>query len=541
MMQQNFYRRVRLIRYLFLFLYAVILFRLFQLQVDQKYFLAQKAQQQYRQMISIPASRGIIYDRQGKKLVFNDKTWDLCMIPAQKKIDAMTKKYLEMEHPALYARAQVDRWEHFFWVERQVSESKKNQILQEAPVLVAFPSSRRFYPYEHCNHVLGFVNIDGDGGSGIEFSCNEALKGVDGSIVGFAHAKKKRQFFETFSDTMPIPGTDIVLTIDESLQRIVYEAVAEKVEALHAQEGAALVVNPATGEILAMVSYPNFSPHHLTTESLMCTHNISVESSFEAGSVIKAFLALAALAEEVVTADTEIDCEGRKARIGGMIVQYPATMGPVMGVVPFSRVIQKSNNIGVAKVAMQLSTKLYDHYKKIGLGSKTEIQLPAEQAGFLRSPDTWTESSPVALSFGYEVSVTLLQLARAFAMIAAGGLIKNITLIKKEESSEAKRIYESEIIDALKTILEPIGALYGIPGYKVYGKTGTARLLKEGVYSSENHMYTFAGIVEKADYQRVIITMIKEPKGVSHLFSSQITAPLFKTILQRMVVIEKVV
>jgi cell division protein FtsI (penicillin-binding protein 3) len=538
MMQENFYLRVRFVWYLFLFLYAIILLRLFQLQVDQKYFLAQKAQQQYQQVLAIPASRGIIYDRHGKKLVFNDQTWDICLIPAQKKIDGVTKKYLEIEYPALYTKAKADQWEHFFWVERQVSEIKKNQMLSIGKAFVAFPSSRRLYPYPHCNHLLGFVTIDGDGGSGIELSCNEALKGINGSIVGFAHAKKKRQFFETFSDVMPIPGKDIIVTIDESLQRIAYEAVVEKVEALHAQEGAALIMDPTTGEVLAMVSYPNFLPHQISAESLSQMHNIPVESAFEAGSVLKTFLALAALAEGVVTVDTEIDCEGRQAMIGGMLVQYPATMGPEMGIASFSKVIQKSNNIGVAKVAMHLSTKLYDHYKKIGFGSKTKLQLPAEQAGFLRSPDKWTESSPVALSFGYEVSVTLLQLARAFSMIASGGLIKNPTVIKQEVLNEAVKIYEPDVIDALKTILEPIGALYGIPGYTVYGKTGTARLLKDGVYSSEHHLYMFAGIVEKDIYKRVIITMVKEPKEVSHLFASQITAPLFKTIVQRMVVVE---
>lgn len=530
-LQQERNRRLKQVSGLFCFFLCLILVRLFQLQVDQKFFLAKKAMQQYIHSERVMPMRGVFYDRQGKPLVFNEGCWDVAFIPF-KNTDQRTKAFLTQ-----FFDTKKD--EHsFIWIKRGIQTQEKDALVLQAPGLTVFPSFRRTYLYPHCNHLLGFVDIDNNGLAGLELSCNSVLKGEEGFLKGFKNGKNKGAFFEHLQEKKVIDGESVLLTIDESLQRILYETLVAKISELEALQGAAILLDPTSGQVLSMVSYPNFDPMHLSKESLEAAHNIPVEAAFEAGSVCKVFLALAGLDEKVVTPDTEIDCQGRQAKIGGILVQHPASLGSAMGIVPFSQVIQKSNNIGVAKVGFELGSRLYDQYKKMGLGQKTMIELPAEQAGTLRPPKKWSVPTPVALSFGYEVSVTLLQIAQVFSMIANDGCVVPPTLLSTHQKKEPKRIYDAALIQDLKGILEPIGKLCKVEGYRIFGKTGTARLIKEGEYSNKHHLYTFAGIVEKDQYKRVLVTMIKEPKN-PHLLAAQVTAPLFKEMVERIVLVDQ--
>ncbi|MBL4587840.1 penicillin-binding protein 2 [Candidatus Babeliales bacterium] len=526
--------RIKILMYTVFLLYGVIFFRLFQLQVDQKYFLAEKAQKQHHDVEVIRPVRGIFHDRNKKPLVFNQKSWDIALIPAQKKIDEKSKKQLFEKYPEIAKKLSAEKWGSFCWLERQASSDKKELIEHVIPAVVSFVSSKRYYPYEHSAHLLGFTNIDGKGLAGLELLYSTTLAGKTGKKVSMRQGKKSKK---TFNETVVKPclsGESILLTIDERLQSVAYQVLSEKVDEVQAEYGSVMIVDPTSGEVLSMVSYPSFDQHQVKKEDLEKSINRATNVSWEVGSVIKGLLALAALDEELVTPDSLIDCSCTTTKLGGITVKHTRNMGKI----PFGEVIQKSNNIGVAKVGLQLHGRLYDHYKKLGLGAKTALSFPGQDAGYLRSPDHWSRPTPVVLSFGYEVSVTVAQLAQAFSIIANNGVKVPITLLMSDSSGKNEQLYRDSIVQDTKDILERVGRRFGLPGYRVMGKTGTARLIKDGAYSSQHHIYTFGGIVEKGDYKRVIITMVKEPEKKG-LLAAQITAPLFRVIAERMVAIEQ--
>lgn len=514
--------------------YALISYRLFRLQIDQDGFLADKAAQQYQTLLTIPAARGPIYDRTGKtQLVFNEEVLSACFIPRQAKQDKATLKILKTDYPKSHQLLVASSWSNFVWLERHLAPDRANQLQSLAADITLLPESRRVYPYAHCNHLVGFTDIDTVGVAGFERHFNTELSGAPGKARVHKDARRKGCYFGQEIIKEPNNGAAIRLSVDERLQRVAYHAVKERVDDMKAQCGSAVIMDPDNGEVLAMVSYPGFDAHAVTSTGIALSKNIPVTECFECGSVIKAFLALAGLSEKVVTPDTLIDCEGHGTMINGIRVEHRYFTEEI----PFSEVIQKSNNVGVAKVAVQLGPKLHEHYARLGLGKKTQIEFPGERKGFLNPPERWSAPTPVAMSFGYELSVSFIQLAKAFSIIANGGYDIRPTFIPGS-STKGAQLYDSETIVQLKDILEPIGVKHGVPGYRVMGKTGTARLVKDGAYSTKHHIYSFAGIIEKDQYRRVVITMIKEPEKQG-LWSSQVAAPLFQTIAHQMTAIEQ--
>jgi len=289
-----------------------------------------------------------------------------------------------------------------------------------------------------------------------------------------------------------------------------------------------------------VASYPTFDPNSVRTVDIEATKHVAITECFELGSVIKVFAALAALQEGVVTPDEQIDCEGKATYIDGFRVENWKSLGPETH--SFSEVVAQSNNVGIAKVAKRLGPRLYYHLRRLGFGDKTGIRFPGERSGFVNPPHNWSRSSIIVLSFGYEIMATLLQLGKAFSIIANGGCDVQPTLVLKPERKKRimplKKLYDTQIIDQIKEILELQGWLkdrYSIKGYRIFGKTGTARSVKDGIYSNKDHVYTYAAIIEKGNYRRVIITFIKEPKE-THLWATQITTPLFHKVAEKMVV-----
>jgi len=292
-----------------------------------------------------------------------------------------------------------------------------------------------------------------------------------------------------------------------------------------------------------MLSYPYFdpnSPHMAQSENFK---NKIITDAHELGSVMKVCAALAALEEGVVTPDELIDCKNcLTTHIDGRTINTVQAHG----VIPFTDVIALSNNIGIAIVAKRLGEKLYDHYKRLGFGCKTGIKFPGENCGYLNPPENWSKQSIISLSYGYEVSMTLLQLASAFSIIATG--YKTIpTLIVNPCASYGthERLYSDTTLNTIKGILEKT-TLYGtarraaIKGYRVMSKTGTANMLVDGKYNPDKNIYTCAGIVEKDDYQRVIVTFVKEAQQ-KNIYASTVAVPLFESIAERMLIHDRII
>lgn len=534
MVRKDYKPRVLVVLSVFFFLYLIVLVRLYLIQIYRSDFFKVLAEQQYGVELTINPHRAKIYDTYGVPLIINTDAVSAFILPKQFSDKKNTEKFLKANFEKAYKKIQKNKSRKFVWLERKIPAQRLEVLKKNCTDDIYFINEpQRFYPYQCFAPILGFTDIDNVGLGGIELQFNKSLAGAPTIFDIKKDARSSHFYFDKQVKQQGTKGSPINLTLDSKLQFLAYEELKKTVSDFGAECGSALVINPVNGQILAMVNYPDFDPNQREIKNLDLTKNKIVTECFELGSVVKALTALAALEEKVVTPDEMIDCEGKVAHIGRFRVENWRSTG----IVPFSDVVKFSSNVGIAKVALRLEDKIYYHMRRLGLGQKTGIEFPGERDGFVNPPSNWSKSSCIVMSFGYEISATLLQLAKAFCIIANGGYDVRPRLIKSNENVLSKKLYSDETIRQMKYILESIGKLYnkGIENFRIMGKTGTARLVKDGRYSTKDHIYTFAGIVEKDDYKRVIVTFVNNPnKG--GLWASQVSAPLFNRIAERMVV-----
>jgi cell division protein FtsI/penicillin-binding protein 2 len=533
---KDYKARVIIVFIVFLILFSIIAVRLFLLQITQKKFFETLAQSQHQVAVTINPARGLIYDRNGKLVAFNRESLSAFLLPREFNEPDKINAFLMQNYNDVYKKINSGSQKYFLWLDRKLSQSKISELKNIKLEDIHFINEPvRFYPYPSMCHILGFTNIDSQGISGIELEFDKQLKGKPKILKIQKDARAKRFYFEKEVENKGERPKDLHLTIDHMLQFYASDELKKQTSQFHAKSGAVLIMNPDTGEILAMANHPEFDPNQKIIGDLDATKNRIVTECFELGSVIKAFLALAALEEGVVTPEEEIDCQGKVAFIDGVRVENWKSVN----VVPFYDVIKNSSNIGVAKVAKRLGPKYYEHLKRVGFGQRTGISFPGEGIGKVIPPEKWSRPSLIVLSFGYEMTATLLQLAQAFGIIANGGYKIPPVLLKEDIGKTAKgpKLYKDKTIEQMKFILGRIGENYPIGDCRVLGKTGTARIVENGHYSNKSHNYTFAGIVEKGNYKRVVIAFLREPDK-SALWASGVAAPLFKKVAERMVMYE---
>jgi len=487
-----------------------------------------------------PQKRAPIYDRTGTLLAFNRTTPSAFVLPltCNKRPESMS--FLKEHYPHTYEQVKQHPKRKFMWLSRRITPEQAEQITeQKLPGIDLVFETQRFYPHLSCAHLVGFTDVDNHGIAGIELSLEKQLAGSPTTHMLQKDARSRSFYFQrTLADkgNLEMP---VALTIDHTLQFFAYEELKKTVAKHHAQRGAVLIMEPTTGDILAMTTYPGFDPHKPGSAPRGATKSVALNESFELGSVFKVFSTLAALEEGVTTLDEKIDCEGKKTYFG----KFKVENWKPLGVLPFLEVARQSSNVGMAKIARRLGEKLHDHLYRLGFGQKIGLSFPGERSGYLNPPHNWSKYSPLTLSFGYEVMANLVQLGRAFSVISNGGLAVTPRLILDDENRTQtnKRLYKAETVETIKTIFEnprtifpQIKKRHPLPGYRVIGKTGTARKLVDGKYSRTQHVDSFAGMIEKGDYKRVVITFVEEPKHVD--WASQVSAPLFQRVAERMVV-----
>jgi len=489
-------------------------------------------------------ARAAIFDRTGKQfLAMNKDCFSLFILPRQIKSPEKLTPFLKNHFPSAFDRYQKNKDQHFMFVQRKLTDKQVKMVKEnnnEDLKLLKEPS--RFYPVESAGPIVGMTDIDNKGLFGIELQFNESLSGKPST---FSLEKDARSGYFHFKKETKIKGKSgkpVILTLDSDLQFLVAEELQEAIEKHEAKDGSVIVMDPQSGDILAMVTCPHFDANNTQKIILENCKNKIVTESYELGSVLKVFAALAALEEGVVTPDEQIDCKNKTTTyIDGRKINTVKAHG----VISFSEVVEKSNNIGIAIVAKRLGEKLYDHYRNMGFGEKTNIQFPGEQRGFVNHPKNWSKQSVISLSYGYEISCTLLQIANAFCLIANNGAPIQPRLVLNHNVKKQKPIYCKKSIDEIKKILEHT-TLKGttkrarIKGYTVMCKTGTANLLKNGKYDPNRNIFTCAGIIQKNDHQRVIVTFLKEIPQ-KDVYAQTIAVPLFEKVAEKTLIHDKII
>lgn len=529
----------------FLIGYSIIVCILFRIQIQHHHFFAHLALKQHTQLIKTFPPRACIYDRTGKQLLALNKTaLAACIFPHQCADKKAVLDFLKKHFPAAAERFENTQDSSFFYVQRRLTPEEQ-KCIEESGIadIQLIKEEQRFYPIESAGTIVGITDIDNNGLFGIEGAFNDRLAGKPTTCLIERDARSGQLYFNKKVHQEGTQSNPITLSIDGVLQFIIHDELAAYMPTVGAVEAGVLILDPKTGDIITLISLPDFNPNDTHTLDLACTKNRALTERYEFGSVLKIFVALAALSEKVTTLDEVIDCKNVKtAYVAGRKVNTVKENGAI----PFWQVIADSNNIGTAQVATRLDVKLYDHYKRLGFDSKINLGLQGQPAGYINPPSSWSKQSIMSLSYGYEVSITLLHLARTFCMIANKGILIEPRLIldPAQKTSVPERLYDENTIDQIQSILERTtqegtARRARIKGYRVMCKTGTANLLVDGVYRPDINLFTCSGIIEKNDYQRVIVTFLKAP-GAKKRFSSAIVVPLFEHIAEKVLIHDKI-
>lgn len=511
------------------------------IQIQQSTFFKDLGEKQYNITVQTLPQRASIYDRQGKAVAINKDSVAAFILPKAMYQKEETLTFLQKHF--LHARERFDTYKtkNFMFVKRNLSPEEIELIKKSNLSDINFlKESSRFYPYECLGSILGITDIDNNGLFGLESQYNKRLQGTPTTYQLKKDAKSHHFYFSKETKQHGTDGLPITLTIDATLQFKFQTILDETVEKYASKEAGALAIDPNTGELLTIVSYPHFDPNNIKNLDMETTKCRPLVNCFESGSVLKIFGALAALQEGVTSLDEQIDCENTKeTRLDNLRIRtvYPN------GIISYLQVLQHSNNIGMVKVNKRLGTDLYDYYKLLGFGEMSGLNFPGEQKGFVNPPSNWSAYSIQSLSYGYEITTSLLHLAKAMSLLVNGGYLVKPKLIKDDVVEKTGPLVSQKTLDDVKHILSSVvqggsGLKANISGYTVYGKTGTAHILENGKYNEDRHLYTFIGAIEKDDYLRVIVCYVKDSKKAT--YASQVTAPLFKQLAEAMILHEAI-
>lgn len=504
------------------------------------------AKNQSRVVIEMQPARGKILDRNGRELAQDVRLDSLYAVSREIKekdraIDNL-ERILKVDRAELTKRIQKDKL--FVWIARKLSPEKVRAIKDlKISGLEFVKESQRVYPKgETACHLVGFTDIDNNGIEGIELQYNSFLKGMPGWRLAEKDAKQRELISKQIEMVLPVDGYNVQLTIDEVLQSITEKVLAETCKKFNAAGGSITVMDPKTGDVLAMAVCPLYDLNNARHSTVESRRNRAIADLFEPGSVFKAVTLSGILENKVFGLEEKFNCEQGAWAVAGKVLHDHRGHG----VMTFREIIEKSSNIGTVKGAMRLgSTRLYKTMKDFGFGDKTGIDLAGEVSGIVPNPKNWSGSSIINIPIGQGVAVTALQLASSFSAIANDGLLMKPRILTKIEDAEGKiiqsyettpvrRVISKETSLEVRTVLEGVvsrgtGKKATVPGFKAAGKTGTAQKLEPGGgYSHNKFVASFVGFVPYDEPKVVISVSIDEPHPV--YYGGDVAAPAFSRV-----------
>ncbi len=536
-----------------LFGFAVIFLRLINLMVIDHKKLAERAAQQYTSEEILRPQRGIIWDRRMREMATSVEADSLYAVPSKIKdtrnLSRDLAPLIKVSSKRLNMTLLKKKDRDFIWLARKLDMNtavKVSALRKQARYagLGFLTESKRYYPKGFtASHILGFTDIDNKGIAGIELMYDKYLRGEASSVYVNTDARGNSLSGDI---RQAVSGNNLLLTIDERLQYIVEKELSAAVKKWKAKAGVAIMMNPVTGEILAMADMPTYDPNFPGKSRPYQRRNRAITDLYEPGSTMKAVLAAAALEEGIVSLDDEFDVSRGYIVVGGKRIRDVHKHG----IITFPEVIQKSSNVGAVQIGLKLGKERYYNYiRKFGFGKKTGIDLPGEVRGILRKTEDWSGTSLAALSIGQEIGVTPLQLLSAYAAIANGGMLMKPYVVsdiispagrpvKTVSPTVRRRVISGEtaavVRDILKTVVEEGGTatLAYIKGNLVAGKTGTAQIFDPatGRYSRKKYVSSFVGFVPADDPRIALVVVIYEPKG--SVYGGVVAAPVFKNIVE---------
>jgi cell division protein FtsI (penicillin-binding protein 3) len=552
--QRWFRARIALLGLCLMSVAMLVVVRAFHIQIATGDRLREMAEGQHLRELRVSPRRGAIYDRHGAELAVSADVDSVYANPRRLKameqdprtVARRIAKILDVEPERLAKRLTADRY--FVWIERRVTPHEAARIRElDIPGIELTTEARRYYPNRHlAAHLLGFTDIDGRGIEGIELAYEERLRGSDRRVEAIRDRRGHVVFADDMEDARTMQGQSVVLTIDKAIQHIAERELALGVRTFEARGGSVVVMDPSTGEILALANYPPFNPNEPSKHPAAHRRNRAVVDRFEPGSTVKPFTMAAALAAGAVKSNQSINCENGATRIGGRVLH---DAHPYEWLTP-TQILAYSSNIGTAKIALELGKKdLYRAFRRFGFGEPTGLGVPGETAGVLRHYRRWYEIDTAAVSFGQGMSVTNVQLTTAMSAIANGGRLMKPMLVRRMVDGHGATIEENKpqvrrqvvprrvaklVGQMLTAVTEPGGTAIeaAVDGYLVAGKTGTAQKADyvHGGYAKNKWLASFIGFAP-ADRPAVVISVVIDEPVIAH-YGGTVAGPVFRRIAE---------
>jgi cell division protein FtsI (penicillin-binding protein 3) len=507
------------------------------------------ARRQHWTVLELPATRGQILDRHERPLATSIRLTSVFADPRHVKNPLWTAKKLSplLSVPVDRLAGKLSQRDRgFVWLARRIPNQAAAQIRNlKLPGVDVVKESQRVYPQGYlASHLLGFAGLDSKGLEGLELAFDKVLQGQAGWRWLSRDARRRPLGTWAAAEVAPRDGLELVLTLDTTLQFVAEQALEKAFRKYRAQGGSIVVMNPATGEILALANRPTFDPNQFGQERPEIRRNRAITDTFEPGSVFKIVTAAVALGKGLVAPGDSFYCEQGAFRVaGGHILHDYHPYGRLT----FREVITHSSNIGTVKVAMKIGPQaLYDGIRAFGFGVPTGIELPGEVGGTARPPSQWSKLSITAIPMGQEVAVTALQLAQGMSVLANGGylvkpwLVKEIrhpegAVVKRSQPTPVRKVLEEKVARTLKEILagvveEGTGKMAQVAGVRTAGKTGTAQKVEPGgTYSQSRYVASFVGFAPVENPKLVIAVILDEPQPIH--FGGVVSAPVFREVV----------
>ncbi|MBN1471077.1 MAG: transpeptidase family protein [Syntrophaceae bacterium] len=547
--------RIVMIFMFFFVLFVALISRAFQLQVLSGQKLKKLATRQHTTTLQLQAERGIIFDRNGEKLAISIMADSVCADPSKIIDPAATSRkiaeILNLDHESVFKKLSMPR--NFCWLARRISP-EQSALVEKASIEGIFlvKEPKRFYPNgELAGHLLGFVGLDANGLEGLEHKYDDVLRGKSEKLAWARDAKGKKLFLRVEkSEDKRNENVNLVLTIDNRIQYLVETSLKEAVLDKGAKGGLAIVMDPKTGEILALANQFGFNPNNVNGIKPDVWRNRAITDYYDPGSTFKPFLVAAALEEKIIKESDRFYCENGNYKIADRVIHEANRKR--YGSLTVREILKYSSNIGSAKIAQKMGKeKFYNYIQKFGFGEKTGVDLPGESPGAVRSVKNWVPVDTAMIAFGQGVSVTAIQLIAAVSAIANNGVLMKPYIVRgiADQDNRLITLYTPTVVRKVvspgvakrltKMLADVVGADDGtgknaqIVNVAVAGKTGTSQKFDSvrGVYSSEKVRTSFMGFFPADNPQVAILVILDEPQRDK--WGGVASAPVFKKIAEQ--------
>ncbi len=514
--------------------------RMAYLNVTERTFLQEQGDARSLRYETLAANRGIIFDRNGEPLAVSTPVESVWIDPSEKTRTptevANLARAVGVDPRELASKLERYAQREFMFVKRRIAPDEVEQVKKLHLEGVHFEREyRRYYPAgETVAHVVGITNVDDQGQEGAELAFDDALKSVQGRKRVLRNASK-----ESIKDveyvTAPRFGKDLALSLDLRLQFFAYRELKSAIEEHHAKSGSVVMLDAHTGEILALVNNPSFNPNELTRVAPDARRNRAITDLFEPGSTVKPLTVLAALESGRFDERSVVDTTPGYMHVGRLLVQDPVNRGRLS----LGDVLARSSQVGIAKIALALDDRMvFDAFVRAGLSEMTNCGLPGEVIGKLSDSQLKNPIVRTTLAYGYGLTVTPLQLAQAYLMLANGGVRLPVSILRRDAAPTGQREFDTATVGTIVQMMKGVDSIHGtapkarVLGYEIAGKTGTARKVGPNGYDEDRHIAFFAGLAPAKDPRVVVIVVIDEPQG-DKIGGGDVAGPVFARVVAR--------